>query len=123
MSIPQAYWSPCVFMTSDLWHHRLGHPTSRIFNLLVSKNKITCTSRRSLIQFQACPLSKLSRLSLRSMDHKTTAPLDLIFSDVWGSALIFLFDGFHYFVIFIDVHAKHIWYYPLVAKLCVFYIP
>jgi hypothetical protein len=27
----------------------LGHPTSRIFNLLVFKNKITCTSKRSLV--------------------------------------------------------------------------
>jgi hypothetical protein len=28
--------------------------------------------------------------------------------------------GFHYFVIFIDAHTKHIWYYPFVAKFVVF---
>jgi hypothetical protein len=28
----------------------LGHPTSCIFNMLVLKNKIICTSRCSLIQ-------------------------------------------------------------------------
>ena len=48
-TIPQAYWSPCISATTDLWHHRLGHPMSRIFNLLVSKNKIMCTSRHSLV--------------------------------------------------------------------------
>ena len=29
-------------------------------------------------------------------------------------------DGFHYFLIFFDVHTKNIWYYPLVVKSDVF---
>jgi histone deacetylase 1/2 len=57
-TIPQAYWSPYVSATTDLWHRQLGHPASCIFNLLVSKNKIMCTSRRSLVQCLACPLGK-----------------------------------------------------------------
>ena len=43
-TIPQAYWSPCISTTYDLWHRRLGHPTSCIFNLLVFKNKIMCNN-------------------------------------------------------------------------------
>jgi histone deacetylase 1/2 len=54
------------------------------------------------------------------MGHKTTTPLDLIFSDVWGPAPIFSSDGFCYFVIFIDMHTKHIWYYPFIVKSNVF---
>ena len=88
-TIPQAYWSPCVSATVDLWHHRLGHPTSRIFNLLVSKNKIICTFRHSLIQCQACPLDKSSHLSLRPTSHKTSTLLDLVFNDVWALLLYF----------------------------------
>jgi histone deacetylase 1/2 len=121
-TIPQAYCSPCISDVIDLWHHRLGHPTSRIFNLLVSKNKIMCTSRRSLVQCQACPLGKSSCLLLRPTGHKTTSPLDLIFSDVWSSVPMFSSDDFHYFVIFIDAHTKYIWYFPLVAKSDVFSI-
>jgi len=98
----------------------LGHPTPRIFNLLVSDNKIVCTSRRSLTHCQACPLGKSSRLSLRPTGHKNSAPLELIFSDVWGPTPMFSSDGFRYFVIFVDAHTKHIWYYPLVAKSDVF---
>jgi len=75
MSIPQVYWSLCVSATADLWHCRLGHPTSYILNLLVSKNKIVYTSRHSLAQYQVCPLDKSSCLSLRPMGHKTTTPL------------------------------------------------
>jgi histone deacetylase 1/2 len=119
-STPQAFWSPCIFATAGLWYRRLGHPTPHIFNLLVSGNKIISTSRRSLTQCQACPLGKSSRLSLRPTGHKTSALLELIFSDVWGPAPMFSSDGFHYFVIFIDAHTKHIWYYSLVAKSDVF---
>jgi len=31
-SVPQAYWSPCISVSADLWHHRRGHPTSRVLN-------------------------------------------------------------------------------------------
>ncbi|KAJ6969913.1 hypothetical protein NC653_034466 [Populus alba x Populus x berolinensis] len=86
-SVPQAFWSPCISATADLWHRRLG---------------------------------KSSRLSLRPMGHKTSTPLELIFSDVWGPAPMFSSDGFCYFVIFVDAHTKYIWYYPLVAKSDVF---
>ena len=66
-TIPQVYWSPCVSATVDIWHRRLSHPTSLIFHLLVFKNKIMCTSRRSLVQCQACSLGKSSCLSLRQI--------------------------------------------------------
>jgi len=85
-SIPQAFWSPCISTTANLWHRRLGHPIPCILNLLVSNNKIICTSRCSLTQCQACSLGKSLCLSLRPIGHKTTTPLDLIFSDVWGPA-------------------------------------
>jgi len=39
-----------------------------------------------------------------------------MFSDVWGPTPLFSSYGFCYFVIFIDVYIKYIWYYPLVAN-------
>jgi len=62
-SIPQSFWSPSISATANLWHRRLGHPTPRILNLLVSSNKIICISRCSLTQCQACPLGKSSCMS------------------------------------------------------------
>jgi hypothetical protein len=52
MSVPQAYWSPCMYAFVDLWHRRLGHPTSCIFKFLVSQNKITCNNKRLNFQSQ-----------------------------------------------------------------------
>jgi len=119
-SIPQAYWSPCISASADLWHRRLSHPTSCIFQFLVSKNKIICNNKRLNFQYQSCPLGKSSRLSLRPTGHKTSAPLELIFSDVWVPAPLFSLDDYRYFVIFVDAHTKYIWYYPLIAKSYVY---
>jgi len=93
-SISQAFWSPCISATANLWYYHLSHPTPHILNLLVSNNKIVCTSRHSLAQCQACPLGKSSRLSLQLTGHKTTTPLDLIFSDVWGPVPMLSSYGF-----------------------------
>jgi len=92
-----------------LWHRRLGHPTSRIFQFLVLKNKIICNNKRLNFQCQSCPLEKSLRLSLRPTGHKTFAPLELIFSVVWGPAALFSLDGYRYFVIFVDAHTKYIY--------------
>jgi histone deacetylase 1/2 len=115
-SVAQAYWSPCTSASADLWYRRLGHPTSRIFQLLILKNKIICNNKHLNFQCQSCPLGKSSRLSLGPTGHKTFAPLELIFSDVWGLAPLFSLDGYRYFVIFVDAYTKYVWYYPLVAK-------
>jgi len=77
-SIPQPYWFPCISASADLWHRRLGHSTSHIFQFLVSKNKIIYNNKYLNFQCQSCPLEKSSRLSLRSTGHKTSALLELI---------------------------------------------
>jgi len=89
MSIPHFYWSPCVSAYTDNYHSWLSHPSSRVFNFLVSNNKMTCNSKSFNFQCQACPLGKSSRLSLGSTGHKTSTPFDLIFNNVWGQLLIF----------------------------------
>ena len=73
-------------------------------------------------QCPTCPLGKSSCLTLKTTGHQTRAPLDLISSDVWGPSPMLSFDGFHYFVIFMDARTKFIWFYPLVAKSDVFAI-
>jgi len=53
---------------------------------------------------------------------KSTRPLELIYSDVWGHAPIRSLDGFVYYVIFIDHFSKYIWLYPMKFKSDVFSI-
>jgi len=119
-SIPQAFLSASLSTSADIWHHRLGHPSSWVLIFLASNKKVTYTSRPLNFQCPSWPLGKSSRLSLGPTGHKTSALLELVFSDVWGPTPILSFDDFCYFVIFVDAHIKFIWFYPLSAKSDVF---
>ena len=120
--VPQAFLSTSVSSTAEVWHRRLGHPSSRILGSLVSNDQIACNSRTFNFNCSSCPLGKASRLSLRPTGHKTCTPLELIFSDVWGPSPMLSNDGYRYFVIFVDAHTKYIWFFPLTAKSDVFKI-
>jgi len=116
-SMPQAFLSASLSTSADIWHRRLGHSSSRVLSFLASNKKVTYTSRALNFQCPTCPLGKSSRLSLGPTGHKTSAPLELVFSDVWGPAPILSSDGFRYFVIFVDAHIKFIWFILLVPNL------
>jgi len=51
---------------------------------------------------------KIITFALGPTGHKTSAPLKLIFSDVWGPAPLFSSDGYRYFVIFVDAYTKYV---------------
>jgi len=81
---------------------------------------VSCTSKYFDFNCSSCPLGKSSRLSLKTTGHQTQAPLNLIFSDVWGPSPMLSSNGFRYFVIFVDAHTRFIWFYPLAVKSDVF---
>jgi len=54
---------------------------------------------------------KIIALSLGPTGHKTSTPLELIFSDVWGPTPLFSSDEYHYFVIFVDAYTIYIYIY------------
>jgi len=90
MSLPQAFSSTCLSTSADIWHRRLGHPSPHILHLLVKNKKVSCTTKCFNFNCPACPLGKSCRLTLKITGHQTLAPLDLIFSDVWGPSLSYV---------------------------------
>lgn len=42
-------------------------------------------------------------------------PLDVLYSDVWTSPTLF-YDGYKYYLIFVDHYSKYIWFHPLKQK-------
>jgi histone deacetylase 1/2 len=88
--MPQAFQST----SANVWHRQLSHPSSGVLNLLASNKKVVCTSHHLNFQCQACPLEKSSCLPLGPTGHKMCAPLELVFSDVWGPAPMLSSDGF-----------------------------
>lgn len=80
--------SPAVFVgekvSISLWHNRLGHPSPRVVNKIVSHFSFPVISNKDTSLCEACQLGKSHKLLFSSTYISTKAPLDLIYSDVWG---------------------------------------
>ena len=96
----------------DLWHARLGHLSLSHLQLLASKDHL------GSIQFQnfdctSCHFGKKTKLPFNKSDSFSSAPFDLIHSDIWGPTPIPIKGGSKYFVIFVDDFSQYIWIYLL----------
>jgi hypothetical protein len=98
------------------WHSRLGHPSFVIVRHIVSKNKLPCIrdSSHELV-CDPCQQAKSDQLPYPISTSVSTAPLQLVFSDVWGPAPTSV--GHHdYYVSFIDGYSNFTWIYLLKKK-------
>jgi hypothetical protein len=95
----------------DQWHARFGHPSSQVIRSLLSLHNLPCLQRFSMSSVcNACQLAKSHQLPYNNSIHRSTSPLELIFSDVWGPAPTFV-GGFKYYISFIDDFSKFTWIY------------
>ena len=87
------FTSKAAFLTSpstesfDLWHSRLGHPHRQVLNKIAQQQHIPLSSAPSS-PCQSCQLGKFSKLPFASVEHKTSAPFQILHSDVWGPSPI-----------------------------------
>uniref|UniRef100_A0A8R7QN76 GAG-pre-integrase domain-containing protein n=1 Tax=Triticum urartu TaxID=4572 RepID=A0A8R7QN76_TRIUA len=73
--------------SSAKWHSRLGHPSSAIVKLVLSKNKLLHAHESSFESVcDPCQQAKSHQLPYPISTSISTAPLQLVFSDVWGPA-------------------------------------
>ncbi|KAJ9566603.1 hypothetical protein OSB04_002569 [Centaurea solstitialis] len=107
-----------VVVSFYVWHRRLGHPGAAIFQFLVSRKFITCSSRTSTL-CHAFQLGKHCRLPFSLSTTKTSRVFELIHSDLWTSPVTSL-SGFEYYVLFLDDFSHFLWVFPLRAKSQVF---
>jgi hypothetical protein len=92
------------------WHARLGHPSLQVVQSVLHLNNISCPSESSLPVCNACQLAKSHQLPYSSSIHRSTSPLEMIFSDFWGPAPQSV-GGFKYYISFIDDFSKFSWIY------------
>jgi len=91
--------SPTI--TLSLWHSRLGHAfVSQVSSLATSGQLVSVGSES--FDCVACQLGKKSALPFHKSDSVSSAPFDLVHSDVWGPVPIPTMGGSRYFVIFVD---------------------
>ncbi|KAK8954800.1 hypothetical protein KSP39_PZI002048 [Platanthera zijinensis] len=108
--------STAAATTSSLWHARLGHANPKIVSSLFPS-----VSFEHPFQCDVCQLSKHTRTSYPVSISRSSAPFEIVHSDVWGPAPIVSYDGFRYFVSFIDDFTRCCWVYLMRAKSDVFY--
>ena len=103
--------------TSPLqWHHTLGHPCLRTFNIICKDLGLNFKSlSRSTFHCESCAINKCHKLPFGQNSFVVTKPLQLLYSDVWGPVQKSI-DGYLYYVVFVDYYSKYVWLYPIKAK-------
>jgi GAG-pre-integrase domain len=81
--------------SNNLLHWRLGHPSNKVLNNLFMFSNLDFDN------CDVCRFSKQTRLLFSLSQTKSEKPFDLVHSDVW-TAPINSYNGFKYYVIFID---------------------
>ena len=108
--------------STDIWHNRLGHPHFRTLQHILKNLALPLTHQLSYYVCDACCSSKSHKQPFKISLHKSTRPLELVHSDVWGPAPLTSHFGFQYYVIFVDDYSKYTWLFPLKNKSDVFHI-
>jgi hypothetical protein len=99
-----------VKASTDQWHARFGHPSTQVVRSILSLNNLPCSKESSHTICNACQLGKSHQLPYNNAIHRSTSPLQLVFSDVWGPAPISV-GGYKYYISFIDDYSKFTWVY------------
>ncbi|MFV0960846.1 hypothetical protein QML37_31640, partial [Klebsiella pneumoniae] len=99
---------------SMLWHRKLGHCSSSALSQLLLELSFNCNA------CDICQYARMTKPSFTLSNSSSEKSFDLIHSDVWGPALVDSFEGYKYYIIFIDVFSKVTWIYFMKHKSEVF---
>ena len=107
-------------MPATLWHYRLGHLHQQAV-LKMSSNELVSgmpvlQANRITSRCDACLKGKMIRTSFKPAAYRSTAPLELIHSDLCGPMQQKSFGGCCYFMLLIDDFTKFTTVYFLKKK-------
>jgi histone deacetylase 1/2 len=104
--------------SSSTWHHHLGHTSVQ---QVLRKNNLSYSPEINSYIYDPCQQAKSHQLPYPVSTSVSTVPLEQIFSDVWGPALLSV--GKHaYYVSFIDDFSKFTWIYLLKKRSDVYQV-
>lgn len=99
--------SNTIHLTTNLWHRRLGHPSTSPLQIL---SQTTPEISFDFNKFcDVCHLAKQSRLPFSSSGIFTRKPFDLIHCDIWGPHKIYSYSGARYFLTIVDDFSRYTW--------------
>jgi transposase InsO family protein len=98
------------------WHSRLGHPAFQVVRRLLSSLQLPVISNKSSESCTACLRSKSHQLPFSHQHTRSTAPLQLLYTDVWGPSPLISTTGFKFYVSFLDDFSRYSWVFPITCK-------
>jgi histone deacetylase 1/2 len=108
-----------IKVSRDKWHCRLGDPATPIVQQILHHRQLPSSSSPNNGVCDACQQGKSHQLPFSLSIHVITAPLEIIYSDVWGPAQPSV-SGHTYYVSFIDGYIRFTWLSLLKRKNDVF---
>jgi histone deacetylase 1/2 len=106
--------------SSSQWHARLGHPATQVVQHVLHHHQLLSESNKIVSVCDACQQGKSHQLPFSVSQHVTNAPLELIYSDVWGPSPQTSVSGHSYYVSFVDAYSRFTWLYLIKRKNDVF---
>ena len=100
----------------ELWHRRMGHPSSRVVDLIYEVDSI---GRNDGVKNKFCDIcfrAQQTREVFFSSDNKAKECFDLIHCDLWGAYRVPASCGGIYFLTIIDDCSHAVWIYLLNRK-------
>ena len=113
-SLKPCILEPKVNTKAALWHYRLGHPSEFVLDLVLKDLHVPNANKLDF--YTACQYCKYCQQPFSSSMNKTSSPLQLVHSDLWGPAPLLSYEGFRYYIHFVDDFTRFTWIYPLHTK-------
>ena len=105
----------------ELWNRMMAHlhhgPLKHLRQEVIGVPQVQEENHN---HYKGCALGKNIRRPFPQSENKSKDPLDLVHLDVCGPMSVHSFNGYSYYVTFIDDYSKKTWIYFLKAKSEVF---
>lgn len=99
----------------ELWHRRMGHPSSRVISYLSSQLNVGRQMSPEIV-CDICLRAKKTRDSFHDSHNKAAGIFDLIHCDIWGAYRTLSTSGAAYFLTIVDDYSRAVWVYLLLEK-------
>ncbi|KAG9449460.1 hypothetical protein H6P81_009425 [Aristolochia fimbriata] len=111
--------SPSCLLSSvsdfSFWHRRLGHPGASVMrHVFRNLNIVVSDSPNDMCH--ACRIIKSTTLPFSSSQTRPPSNLQTISADIWGPCPITSFNGYHYYISFVDHYSHFTWLFLLSSK-------
>ena len=109
--------SVAAFSMFEIWHCRLGHPSSQHMSKIQG---LPCKAPTSICRI--CPQAKQHRSSFPLSVTKTSRSFELLHVDIWGPYRTSTYDGFRLFLSVVDDFTRGTWIFLLSHKSNAFHM-